>query len=122
MEDRTCVQLCGVRTLQAAFLITIGCGIGLSSQAFAEQSTHAVLIAAQPLQDLTELQGMAGYVLYLQTNMNTIYTQKLNRELMAPPSTQLDDGPLIQYQGPPPETPVNGPLWQSNPNAAPGLP
>lgn len=81
-----------------------------------------VLVAGNISPGAAQAQGMAGYVLNSETNMNTTYTRKLNRELLNPPSTNLDDGPLIQYVGPPPAPPQNGPLYQDVPATTPGLP
>jgi hypothetical protein len=74
-------------------------------------------LAATPVQTTAQIQGMAGYVLNAETNMNTVYTRRLNRELMNTPNNgRIDDGPVIQYQGPPPQPLPNGPLYQTPPS------
>lgn len=73
------------------------------------------LIAVNPGPNAVQAQGMAGYILNAETGMNAVYTRKLNRELMNPPNNgQIDDSPVIQYEGSPPVQPL--------PNALPPYP
>lgn len=59
---------------------------------------------AQLLQQFPQAQGMAGYVLNAETNINRTYSRQLEQQLLpSPPSSNVDqDEPLIQFQGPPP--------------------
>jgi hypothetical protein len=77
---------------------------------FTTSAHYPMLSAGRAAVNSAQVQGMAGAVLNSETSMNTIYTRKLNQELMNRFNEPLDDGPLIQYVGPPPQPPVNGPL------------
>jgi hypothetical protein len=91
-------------------VMLVAAGLGGPAQVLGDASN---LLAATPVQSTAQVQGMAGYVLNAETNMNTVYTRKLNRELMNPPNNgRIDDSPVIQYQGPPPQPLPNGPLFQ----------
>ena len=96
-----------------AILLSMGLVIFLTgSMLFVQAGDYKMLSAGRSAADSAQVQGMAGYVLNSETNMNTVYTRKLNRELMNPPNPSLDDGPLIQYVGPPPQPPVNEPPFR----------
>lgn len=106
-----------------AIFFSMGIGLCLTSFLVARHSVAAPMLSAgRSAASSAQVQGMAGYVLNSETNMNTVYTRKLNRELMNPPNSSLDDGPLIQYVGPPPQPPVNGPLTLPLPTLKPSLP
>lgn len=93
-----------------AIFLSMGLIMSLASSLLLGQTgDYKMLSAGRSAADSAQVQGMAGYVLNSETNMNTVYTRKLNRELMNPPQASLDDGPLIQYVGHPPQPPVNDP-------------
>jgi len=78
---------------------------GSGNAALARPQGEPLLLAAAGSAATMQAQGMAGYVLNAETGMNTVYTRKLNRELLDPGNTKVDDSPVIQYQGPPPQAP-----------------
>jgi len=81
-----------------------------------------MLSAGRAAVNSAQVQGMAGAVLNSETSMNTIYTRKLNQELMNRANQPLDDGPLIQYVGPPPQPPMREPLLRPVSKVQPALP
>ena len=85
-------------------------------------ANYPMLSAGRAAVNSAQIQGMAGAVLNSETSMNTIYTRKLNQELMNRSKEPLDDGPLIQYVGPPPQPPVSDPLLRPVSKVRPGLP
>jgi len=99
----------------AAFLIALGC-LAANFLSGGEVWAKPPLIAAAPASfNMARINGVAGAVLSQEMGMNRIYNQKLNQELLYPPGGKQPDGPVIQFEGAPPNTIVKPPSSYDRP-------
>lgn len=111
---------CWFRAYAGSALLIVGfCCASGSAMAQPDSVNHFLLAQANSYSTLGG--NMAGYVLNAGTNQNSLYMQRVNRELMYPAGPQKDEEPLIQYEGPPPQAPPIGPLYQRSTQAWPIL-
>jgi hypothetical protein len=87
----------------------------------ANRPTEQPVLVAHSAVDIMQAGNMAGYVLNNEMGMNRVYGQRINRDLLNPPGSEVE-GPLIQYVGPLPQSPPIGPIYQRSTQARPLAP